>query len=224
MPTDTAHRQSLLAPRFLFRFEVPLHHSQQRWSDERGVALDPQHQLLNLAALDGEATWADIRAAWSQQGLLIAATVADKHQPAWCRDTRLEDSDGLQVWIDTRPAGNVHRATKFCHRYVFLPGGGGRNFEQPVADQLLIGRARENARPVRPRELKVHAGRVGKGYSLSAFIPTVALPGFDPAEQMRLGFNYAVYDREYGVQTFSTGSGFPFEEDPSLWAILQMVS
>jgi len=49
------------------------------------------------------------------------------------------------------------------------------------------------------------------------------LTGFDPQEHPRLGFNYAIIDRELGVETFSAGPPLPYDEDPSLWATLEMV-
>ena len=50
-----------------------------------------------------------------------------------------------------------------------------------------------------------------------------ALGGFDPAQFSRLGFTYALLDRELGLQTFSTGPIFPYEENPSCWSELQLV-
>ena len=44
-----------------------------------------------------------------------------------------------------------------------------------------------------------------------------------PRSQPRLGFTYAVLDRERGLQTFSAGPALPYEEDPSCWAELQLV-
>jgi hypothetical protein len=61
------------------------------------------------------------------------------------------------------------------------------------------------------------------GYLLQACVPAEALTGFDPAEHGRLGFTYAVVDRELGWQTFSIGPEFPFVEDPSLWGTLELV-
>src|ERR1700742_4901339 len=150
---------TILAPRFLFRFSVPLARHDVAWK-AAGVELDESFRLLNLAELDvntadRERQFADVRAAWNRQGLIFDVTVTGKSQPLWCRDERLEDSDGLQVWIDTRATLNIHRASRYCHRYAFLPAGGGRGNTEPVADQLLINRARENARPIRPRELQV---------------------------------------------------------------------
>jgi hypothetical protein len=54
-------------------------------------------------------------------------------------------------------------------------------------------------------------------------IPADALTGFEPTEHPRLGFTYALYDRELGLQTFSTGTAIPYEEDPSAWATLDLV-
>ncbi len=40
-----------------------------------------------------------------------------KRQTLWCRESVLESSDGLHLWIDTRNSRDVHRATRFCHRW-----------------------------------------------------------------------------------------------------------
>ena len=178
---------TLLAPRFLFRFAVPVLRREPIWK-AGGVELDESYRLLNLAELDAgtadrERRFADVRMAWSAEGLVFNVRVDGKQQPVWCREGRLEDSDGFQVWIDTRATLNIHRASRYCHRYAFLPAGGGRGQAEPVADQLLINRARENARPIRPRELQVAskadedrllAGRVRAGRGARRLRPAAA--------------------------------------------------
>lgn len=214
---------SLLPPRQSFRFSMDLKHREPLWSAQ-GVELDESYALLALGELEGETPFADVRMAWSPDGLAWQVQVSGKKQAPWCRESRLDESDGLQVWIDTRATFNVHRATRFCHRFVFLPAGTGRDAAEPVADQMLIDRARENARPVRPRELAVRS-KVGKsGYTLWAMASAEALGGFDPGEMSRLGFTYAILDRELGLQTFSTGPSFPYEDDPSCWAELRLAT
>jgi hypothetical protein len=212
----------LLPTRFVFRFSAPC-----RYAASLGSAppreLAAEFRLPALGELDGELPFADVRAAWSEAGLAFSARVEGKKHPSWCRETRLEDSDGLQLWIDTRGTHNIHRASRFCHRFIFLPSGGGRSLDQPVADQLLVDRARENARPVRPGQLQVTSDQRAGGYVLSAFIPAAALTGFQPADHPRLGFTYYLFDRELGQQHFSVGSEFPFPSDPSLWATLELV-
>lgn len=218
---------SLLAPRFLFRFSVPVLRRDPVWK-AGGLELDLSYRLSNLAELDAgtadrEKSFADVRVAWSHEGLTFNARVAGKSQPVWCREGRLEDSDGFQVWIDTRATLNIHRASRYCHRYVFLPAGGGHGQTEPVADQLLINRARENARPIRPHELQAASKIAKDGYILAAFVPAAALAGFDPLQHRQIGFTYAVFDRELGMQTFATGAAFPFLEDPTCWAALELV-
>jgi len=214
---------SLLPPRQLFRFSFDLRSRQPLWTAQ-GADLDESYALLPLAGLDGEQPFGDVRMAWGPVGLAWRANVTGKKQPAWCRESRLDESDGLQVWIDTRGTFNVHRATRFCHRFVYLPAGGGRGNAEPIADQLLIDRARENARPVRPRELAVKSKIAKDGYTLWGFASAEALGGYDPEQAPRLGFTYALFDRELGLQTFSTGPSFPYEDDPSCWAELRLVS
>jgi len=212
----------------MFRFSVDVRRREPLWPARgvkvKGPLLDTSYRLITPGELDGERAFADVRMGWSPEGLLWTVQVEGKRQHPWCRESRPTESDGLQVWVDTRATRNIHRASRFCHRFVYLPCGAGREAAEPVAEQLLIHRARENARPVRPRELQVRATTTSKGYELSAFAPAQVLTGFDPENQPRLGFTLAILDRELGLQTFATGAEFPYEEDPSCWAELELVA
>jgi hypothetical protein len=214
--------EQLLPTRFLFRFAAPCLYCRGLGS-QPPAELAAEHRLPSLGELEGQLSFADVRAGWNEAGLAFSVRVEGKRHPVWCRETKLEDSDALQVWIDTRDTHNIHRATRFCHRFIFLPGGGGRNLDQPVADQLLVDRARENANPIRPGQLRVVSEKRVGGYVMSAFIPQAALTGFNPADHPRLGFTYFVFDRELGQQYFSLGFEFPFAADPSLWGTLELV-
>lgn len=213
----------LLPQRFLFRFAIACRRRETLWFPT-GARLGEEHRLLDLAALEGQPAWADVRAAWGPEGLALRVLVSGKQQPPWCRANRPEDSDGLQVWIDTRDVHNVHRAGRFCHRFIFLPGGGGRNLDEAVAQWLPINRAREHPRDVPPGSLKALGAARRNGYELDAWIAAEALTGFDPQEHPRLGFTYAVIDRELGQQTLGAGPPMPYQEDPSLWATLELVA
>jgi hypothetical protein len=206
---------SLLPTRFLFRFAAPCYRKDPLWT-AGGLQLAEKHRLVGLAELETEArpVWADVHAAWSDAGLAVSVRVKGKQQATWCRATRPEDSDGLQLWIDTRDVHNVHRAGRFCHWFIFLPSG--------MAELLPINRAREQPRPIRSAVLKTRCQRHSDGYTLDALIPAEAMTGFDPGEHPRLGFTYAVIDRELGEQTFGVGSPMPYREDPSLWATLEL--
>ncbi len=214
--------QPLLPTRFLFRFAADLAY-REKLGNAAPAELPAEYRLPNLAELDGERMFADMRAAWCEAGLAYSVRVDGKRHPSWCCESKLEDSDGLQLWIDTRATHNIHRATRFCHRFIFLPAGGGRSYNDPVADQLLVDRARENANPVRPGLLKVATEKRVDGYVMSLFIPAAALTGFNPTDHPKLGFTYYLLDRELGSQYFSMGAEFPFASDPSLWGTLEMV-
>ena len=214
--------ESLLPQRFLFRFSAPCRYRDPLWT-AKGAEPDDNYRLPHLAELEDRPAVAVVYAAWSEAGLVFTVSVGGKKQPVWCRASRPEDSDGLQVWIDTRDVHNVHRASRFCHRFIFLPSGGGRKFDEAFGQSLPINRAREPARPV-PAGLLQARGRIHSGgYRLECFIPAGAMMGFEPAEHPRLGFTYAVIDRELGEQTFSVGRPMPYDEDPSLWATLELV-
>jgi hypothetical protein len=105
---------------------------------------------------------------------------------------------------------------------MFLPQGAGRGFEQPLAKMVEINRARENPVAVSSEQLSVVSRVTSDGYRLSAFIAADCLTGFDVTDHARLGFNYAVIDRELGWQTFSLGQEYPIREDPSLWGTLEL--
>ena len=212
---------ALLPTRFLFRFSAPCRYRDPLWTVE-GAALDDSYRLPRLAELEERPAWAELRAAWSEAGLAFAVHVRGKQQPAWCRESRLDDSDCLQVWIDTRDVHNVHRAGRFCHRFIFLPSGAGSRLDKPLAASLSINRAREQPNPIPSGLLRTHCQRHGNDYILEVLIPAEALTGFDPAEHSRLGFTYSVIDRELGQQTFGVGGPMPYQEDPSLWATLEL--
>jgi len=213
---------SFLPKRLLFRFAVPCWYRDPLWTAS-GAKLEPKYRLVNLAELEGLPACVDFRAAWSESGLAFSVEVAGKRQPLWCRASKPEDSDGVQVWIDTRDVHDVHRASRFCHRFAFLPAGSGSRLDQPALHWLPINRAREHPGAIRTGEMRVCSEIRSDGYLLEAYIPESALTGFDPQEHPRLGFTYAILDRELGEQTFAVGSPMPYQEDPSLWATLELV-
>ena len=222
MKTDTTMTDSLLPKRFLFRFELPCLYRERLWTD-KGAGLGDKYRLLGLAELEKRTSPADVRFAWSQKGIALRVRVSGKRQKPWCRAARPEESDGLQVWIDTRNVHNVHRASRFCHRFIFLPCGTGPRLERPVAEWLPINRARQHPGEIPPDLLQVRSEKRINGYLLEGFIPAEVLTGFDPAEHPRLGFNYALIDRELGEHTLGPGSPMPYQEDPSLWATLELL-
>lgn len=209
----------LLPSTFLFHFAVPCRYRRTIWSAS-GVKLEEPYRIPSFGELDGQTPFADLRAAWNGTGLTFTLQVVGKKSSLWCRASRLEESDGLHLWIDTRDTRNIHRASRYCHRFVFLPTGDGPRYQTSVAAWLPINRAKEDPKAVASGVLQVRGLVQSSGYQLQAHLPAAALTGFDPQEHPRLGFCFAVVDRELGWQTLSVGSEFPFADDPSLWGSL----
>ncbi len=214
--------EALIPQRLLFHFEVPCLWRRQIWSPQ-GCQLEPKYRLLALGTLEGAPEFADVRMAWNENGLVFNVRVTGKRRQPWCRDSRRSDSDGLHVWIDTRDTQTIHRASRFCHRFVMLPAGSGPKYAHPVAASEPINRARENPRLIPAGMLQVRSERRVDGYLLEACVPTEALTGYDPDEHPRLGFTYHVLDSELGEQTHSCPASLPMSEDPSLWGSLELV-
>jgi hypothetical protein len=213
--------ETLISPTTLFRFAAPCHYAPEKWTSA-GIKLAEKHRLPCFSQLHGAKPFADVRLAWNEGGMALNVTVRGKQQPPWCRDSRIDDSDGVQIWIDTRNTQNIHRAGRFCHRVALLPVGTGRRLDEPAAVMLAINRAKESPREIEPGCLKIRCDVLGDGYKLEGFVPAQALTGFSPADQPAIGFTYAVIDRELGWQTFSVGPELPFMDDPSLWGTLEL--
>ncbi|QDU25674.1 hypothetical protein ETAA8_07440 [Anatilimnocola aggregata] len=214
--------ERLVAPTFLFRFAAPCFYTADLWSS-KGASLGPKHILPCFGELEGKKIHTEVRAGWSEAGLAFQFVIKGKTQPPWCRDSRIDDSDGVQLWIDTRNTQNIHRAGRFCHRIALLPLGAGRKLDEPLIALLAINRAKESPREIDTRQLQIRGERRHDGYTLQAYLPAQTLTGYTPGDQPSLGFTYAVIDRELGPQTFTVGPEFPFAEDPSLWGTLNLV-
>jgi hypothetical protein len=214
--------ERLLAPTFLFRFQVPCRHLARPWSPEERE-LPEMYSIPSFCQLDDRPVFTDIRVGWSREGLSVSLRVRGKKQPVWCQELRPLESDGLSLWIDTRDTQNIHQASRFCHWFRLLPHGASGKRNRPLANLLPIPRARANPNPISPDRIEIRSEQRIDGYLLCAHLPAETLTGYDPVEYPRLGFTYAVTDRELGWQTFTVGPEFPFTSDPSLWGSLELV-
>jgi len=211
---------ALIPPSFLFRLAVPCYRYEGSWT-KSGVKLTEKHVITSFdAELNLGPRFAELRLGWNEEGIYVHLRTTDKKQSPWCRDTRLDDSDGLSLMIDTRNTQTIHRAGRFCHRFIMLPQGSGRLLDQPTITLTEIQRAKEQPKPASDKDLMIKSEKRIDGYILQAFIRAEAITGFDPDEHPRLGFSYAIVDRELGWQTFSLDPSFPITHDPSLWGTL----
>src|SRR5262249_36148937 len=158
---------------------------------------------------------------WIELGLAVQAEVRGKEQDPQGDAARPRGSDGLTVWIDTRDSRTSHRASRYCHQFHLLPTGGGPERDEPALGQSKINRALQDAPLGTPNDVPFRAARTKTGYLVEAFLPAGVLNGFDPDQNPRLGFYYALRDAELGEQVLSVGAEFAYWEDPSLWSQLE---
>ncbi len=214
---------TLLPQAFWFRVAAPCPKVDEI-PRSRGRLLDlPEACLLpDLGELEGRPSWARARVGYNSSGLGVAFEVSDKAGPISPEPGRASGLDGVQVWIDTRDTRNIHRATRFCHRFVasIVPGTG-RSLVAEVA-QKPIARAVADAPTAKPGSIQSRAERTLSGWRLELFFPAEALHGFDPESSRRLGFYYQATDPDRGDQFLGVGREFPVGEDPSLWATLTL--
>ncbi len=219
---------TLIQPHFLFRLTYPCHYERSVPSErgQRLLDLPLPCRVDNFAGLSGQKNFADVRVAWNESGLGFQVEVKGKDKEPQADAERPRSSDGALLWIDTRDTRTIHRASRYCHQFYFLPTGGGEQKDQPAAGQLKINRAMQDAPLCSPEQLAFQTLRTKTGYVLEAFLPAAVLNGYDPETNPRLGFFYWVRDTELGErgeQTLGIGTDFPFWEDPSLWSTLELV-
>ena len=205
----------------LFRYRIACKKFESK--STKKFELGDEHILPNFGSFEGQFQFAQIRVGWSEDGLFIQAEISKKEQSLWCRESQLLDSDGVQIWVDTRDTHNVHRASKFCHWFVLLPLGGGDDGKKPHASMLKINRSKDDSPSINRHQIDVTAKISKTGYKLSAFIPGKALNGWDANEHRYIGFSFSVVDRELGCQTLAIGPELPISEDPSLWQTLELI-
>lgn len=208
--------------RLLFRSTVDCAHVD-------GICVDGQlddwadiSPLPPLCSLDGQRPFAELRVAWSQQGIYVAMST-ERQEPVAVSRQRPHSADSLQVWLDTRGGSSGHRATRFCHHFILLSCGGGPNRRDPTGWQVPIRRALEQGGMADPDDLAVAAAHDGNSYSLEALLPGHVLHGFDPEPDNLIGFTYLMTDLVRGRQTYACSDAFPYPHDPGTWSRLRLV-
>ncbi len=214
----------LIPHRFLFRIAYPCRYIRTMPKENEDELLDlPEAcRIDSFGGMDEARTFADVRLAWNELGLGFQATVRGKDQEPRGDAARPRGSDGVTLWIDARDARASHRASRYCHQFHFLPTGGGPDHDEPWFGQTKINRALQDAPLAAATEVPFRGARIRGGYTVEAFLPAGVLHGFDPEQNRRLGFYYAVHDAELGEQVLSVGAEFPYWEDPSLWQVLEL--
>ena len=215
----------LVPNRFLVRllYSCPYVKKMPLEDDDVLIELPESARLDPFADVDGAPSFADVRLGWNELGLGLTVEVKAKDNFPIGDVDRPRQSDGVTLWIDTRGDRTSHRATRTCHQFHFIAAGGGKNKDEPAFVQTKIHRALQDAPLASSGDVPFRYERMKGGYRIEAFLSASVLSGFDPEQYPRLGVFYAVRDFEKGEQTPGADSDFPFAEDPSLWASLELV-
>lgn len=214
----------LIPPGFLFRLAIPVHKAAKLPRNGKvPLQLGSEFTLPALGELSHGNQFGELRLAWNERGLGFRVEVSGKKLGPRCDYAQLLNSDGLQIWIDTRSTQNIHRASRFCHHFCILPTGALRDRSLPVARQLPIARAKEETPVCDPKQIVTYSEQRDDGYVLEVWLPAEILHGYEPESNPRIGFYYLLRDQELGDQVLSVGPEFPFDHDPSLWWPLELV-
>jgi hypothetical protein len=215
----------LVPNRFLFRVAHPCHYrAAMPLAGDDLLDLPESNRIDNFAGLDDLHNFADFRLAWNDLGLGVQVEVRGKDKPLAGDESRPRHSDGFSLWIDTRDARTSHRASRYCHLFHLLATGGGPDKDRPAFVQRKINRALQDAPEVSAKDVQLRFHNARGGYRLEAFLPARVLNGYDPEQNPRLGLFYLVHDPERGDQALSAATDLPYSEDPSLWAVLELVA
>lgn len=214
----------LLPPELQFRWILPIPRVDRLPGDGKALANLPADAVLTIPRqLDSEDVPAVWKAAWNTHGLAFSVEVTGKSR--WnCNPDRPLESDGIQLWIDTRDTQSVHRATRFCHLFCVLPSGGGEKSRDSVVVPVPVPRASQDAKLADSDDFLSISEETKTGYRLSVWIPAATLTGFDTASQSRIGFFAQMKDRELGTHPIALGTDFPYDGDPSLWLTLELTT
>jgi hypothetical protein len=181
---------------------------------------DESCRLPELMGVEGQRSFASLYLSWDEETLYLGLEVKGKSRYK-IDPKNYWQGDCLELWIDTRDVKDSHRANRYCHHFYVLPGGRGRDGLSPIARQVSIDRAREQAPPCPEESIQVALKRLKRGYQLELGLPASGLNGYQPREFNRLGFNYALRDAELGLQSWAASR--ELSADPSTWGTLELL-
>ncbi|MDA0254670.1 MAG: hypothetical protein O3C39_01860 [Planctomycetota bacterium] len=211
----------LVSPASMFRFRLPCSRRETLWPPA-AAGLDDRCRLPSLASVVGVPDVLELFAAWNDEAIAFRGIARGVGAKRWCHPAKPEDSDGLHLWIATRPTGESHRAGRFCRRLAVLPTGGGRRADRPVVVPAVIPRTSELPAELPEGATRVEAELGSDGWRVDVLLSAAALPGWDPAEISRLGFFAALVDRRLGSVPCYAPPEYPWESDPTTWAELEL--
>lgn len=208
--------------RSLFHFAVPCYFQDPLWGPS-GALLSERHRLPNLALVDGISYRVEVRAGWNEEAFALQFRVFDEGVAR--RIAEAGRGTTLSIWINTRAAQDVHRATRFCHYFEIQPTKARKGEMEAKVTWRAIPKAKDvpNSPPPQSLAVKIGLGPDQRDYTVDVIFTREALTGYDPREYPRIALNFEVKGLGSQLLTFSAGPPLPYREDPSLWVTLDLV-
>ena len=191
----------LIPTTFLFHYQVEVHRVADvpRPSGE-ALNLGPECRIPWLICDPEVVPFADVRLAWNDQGLGVQIEVAGRTVPIFHPSLRQSNAPVIDLWVDTRPTPDSHRAGRYCSQWRLHPHASLATADSPMVETVAIARARETAALTDSAAVQVGVETSPAGYRLEAWFTRESLPGFDPEASPKLGFFYRIEEPELGVQ------------------------
>ena len=173
---------------FDFQLTIPQCGKPATKKSGRLLSLKDDATLFVPSSLESENQFASLKAAWNEDGFAFSALISGKSQPVAGSGKSLSTSDHILIWLDTRPTGNVHRATEYCQHYAIVPEDDDADGEATV--QILpIAQQRQSRLEPNTKLMKTRVHQKRAGYEAELWIPGSQIYGFrEIAETGRIGF------------------------------------
>jgi len=176
-----------------------------------------RYKLPDLSALVGDESFADVGFAWNEEGLIFRFEVKIPFEVALYPD--IQESDTVEVFIDTRDVKTSGFATKFCHHFYFSA----EEVDGKMGAEISRFRTDDSHPLSDHNDLIIKSKISNSSYTIDAFIPAMSLFGYEPHDFKRIGFTYRINRRGDTPQEFSVKTEeFRIEEQPSLWASINL--
>lgn len=204
-----------LTPCHFFNLQVDCYHAK----DDK---LSKKHLLPDLSLFQGERPFAQVFLGYQKEGIRAEVEIEGSFDQSFF--PHFQTGDSIEFFFDTRDVKTSGHTTRFCHHFYFLPVPP----SDASGDSLLsaeITRFRtEDAHPLcDPSKIQVESKIGIKRTVVKIFIPSESLFGYDPEQFNRIGFTYRINRVRGKPQFFSANArDFTIEQQPSLWASLQL--
>ena len=185
-------------------------------SDIEDLLLNPQY-LLPSPPLLYEEPFALVAMGWNESGIVVEIKVAGKFNrsilPAF------EKGDSVELFFNTRDVKTSGFNTKFCHHFYFLPD----EKQEVIAKEITHFRTEDRHELCNSDELRVFNEEKDTYHKMRIEIPANCLHGYDPKEDLKLGFTYRINRFSGARQHFSLSSrDYSIGTHSFLWSSLEL--